>query len=97
MTVFDGLRKFDAFSKPQEDFRTKTIIGGVSKFIILYIVSITSIVVIFICTLFEWANYFRLNWRSEIKIDTNMQDQIPLYVDIVFPKLPCLCTFYFNA
>lgn len=35
MSVFDGLRRFDAFSKPQEDFRTKTVVGGLSNIQIL--------------------------------------------------------------
>lgn len=83
MVILETLQKFDAFAKAQEDFRTKTVFGGLIT--LLFIASLAILAVI------EWVGYRELNWMSEIAVDNTILEEIPVALDISFPKVPCPC------
>lgn len=61
MTRRIGFRRFDAFSKTIEDAQIKTTNGG--------LITIISIIIIFILVSFEWHDYRRVVVLPELTID----------------------------
>jgi hypothetical protein len=83
MSFFDSLQKFDAFAKAQDDFRTRTVTGGIIS------IGFTGLLVLF--SIIEWMSYRELGWTSEINVDNSIQEEVTVGIDVSFPKVPCLC------
>ncbi|KAG4302564.1 hypothetical protein PCANB_001174 [Pneumocystis canis] len=76
-----GFRRFDAFSKTIEDAQIKTINGG--------LITILSIIIIFVLISFEWCDYRRIIVLSELTIDRTRSEKLQINLNLTFPKMPC--------
>nr|XP_018902255.1 PREDICTED: endoplasmic reticulum-Golgi intermediate compartment protein 3 [Bemisia tabaci] len=81
LSYFNKLKKFDAFSKPLEDFQEKTIYGGA--------VTIACWVIIFWLVLLECIEYSRNSTVEEIFVDTSRDSKLQINLDIVVPSISC--------
>ncbi|KAG5519719.1 hypothetical protein PMAC_001876 [Pneumocystis sp. 'macacae'] len=81
MTQRIGFRRFDAFSKTIEDAQIKTTNGG--------LITITSIIIIFILVSFEWHDYRRVVVLPELTIDRTRSEKLQINLNLTFPKIPC--------
>ncbi|CAJ0583132.1 unnamed protein product, partial [Mesorhabditis spiculigera] len=76
------LRAFDAYTKPLEDFRVKTLIGGT--------VTLIATIVIILLAVSETASYLRTEIAEQLYVDSTTSDQrVDVNFDITFHKLPC--------
>ncbi|KAF0982446.1 hypothetical protein FDP41_011376 [Naegleria fowleri] len=76
-----GLRNFDFYPKTQDDFRVKTLGGG--------LISIISLVVIFILVFGELYLYMQVERYDQLYVDTQQERKIPIYINITFPAISC--------
>uniref|UniRef100_A0A8C4QPD8 Endoplasmic reticulum-Golgi intermediate compartment protein n=1 Tax=Eptatretus burgeri TaxID=7764 RepID=A0A8C4QPD8_EPTBU len=79
---FARLRRFDAFSKPLEDFRVKTCGGA--------IVTAVSGVLMMVLFVSELHYYMSKEIRSELYVDPSRGQKLRIEVDLEFPHLPCM-------
>ena len=79
--AFRKLKHFDAYPKPLEDFRVKTLSGAF----------ITVICTILVVTLFiyEWNAYMTVEVDQEIFVDLTRNPKLTINLDITFPRLHC--------
>jgi len=75
------LKKFDAYPKTLEDFRTKTLSGA----------AVSMIAGIFIVFLFvsEFTYYLSTDVEHELVVDTSFGEKLQINIDITFPRMPC--------
>ena len=81
VNIFTKLRHFDAYPKPLEDFRIKTLSGAI----------ITTITTIFITILFiyEWRSYMTIDIDQELFVDLTRNQKLTINLDLTFPHLHC--------
>ena len=79
--VLKRLRHFDAYQKPLEDFRVKTLSGAV-----ITIVCTVCIVILF-C--YEWNAYRTIDVDQELFVDLSRNQKLTINLDVTFPRLPC--------
>lgn len=77
----DKLRRFDVFSKTQDDFRVRTTGGA-----IVSILSVTLIVLLFVS---EVMFYLATDVNNELYVDTARGQKIRINLDMVFPAIGC--------
>jgi hypothetical protein len=79
--VLKRLKHFDAYSKPLEDFRVKTLSGAF----------ITILCTIFVIILFfyEWQSYTSIEIDQELFVDLTRNQKLTINLDMTFPHLPC--------
>lgn len=72
---------FDAYAKTLEDFRVKTIGGGL----------ITIIATLCILTLLvsEFVTYQSVETRPELVVDKTRKQKLSIFVNVTFPRMPC--------
>ncbi|KHN82773.1 Endoplasmic reticulum-Golgi intermediate compartment protein 3 [Toxocara canis] len=82
MSLLARLRDLDAYSKPLDDFRVKTLTGGA--------VTLVSTVVIVILFVSETASFLSKDVVEQLFVDSTSADQrLDVNFDITFTKLPC--------
>ncbi|KAK5985942.1 Endoplasmic reticulum-Golgi intermediate compartment protein 3 [Trichostrongylus colubriformis] len=82
MAFFTRLRELDAYTKPMEDFRVKTLSGGM--------VSLISSIVIVLLAIQETHHYLAGDIVEQLFVDTTSSDiRLDVHFDISFPYLPC--------
>lgn len=81
VNIFTKLKYFDAYPKPLEDFRIKTLSGAL----------ITSATTILVCILFfyEWISYMSIEINQELFVDLTRNQKLTINLDITFPHLHC--------
>jgi hypothetical protein len=79
--VAKRLKHFDAYSKPLEDFRVKTVSGA-----LITIACTISIVILFV---YEWQAYMRIEVDQELFVDITRNQKLTINMDMTFPRLPC--------
>jgi hypothetical protein len=79
--IFKRLRHFDAYPKPLEDFRVKTLSGA-----IITVICTLSILVLFI---YEWKSYTSIEVDQELFVDLTRNQKLTINLNITFPFLPC--------
>lgn len=79
--VFKRLRHFDAYPKPLEDFRVKTLSGA-----IITVICTLSILVLFI---YEWKSYTTIEVDQELFVDLTRNQKLTINLNVTFPFLPC--------
>jgi hypothetical protein len=79
--VAKRLKHFDAYSKPLEDFRVKTVSGA-----FITIACTISIVILFF---FEWQSYMQIEVDQELFVDITRNQKLTINIDMTFPRLPC--------
>lgn len=75
------LRHFDAYPKPLEDFRVKTISGAM--------ISVISGIFIVILFLYEWRAYVTVEVDQELFVDLTRNQKLTINLNLTFPHLPC--------
>lgn len=80
----EGIKKFDAYTKINEDFRIRYWIGG--------IISILMIITMIWMFSSEFNDYFKTNMRPVLQIDESKTDKLPINFDITFHESPCQFT-----
>ncbi|CAF0721813.1 unnamed protein product [Brachionus calyciflorus] len=81
VNIFTKLRHFDAYPKPLEDFRIKTLSGAI-------ITSITTILVI-VLFIYEWKSYVTIDVDQELFVDLTRNQKLTINLDLTFPHLHC--------
>ena len=79
--VFARLRHFDAYPKPLEDFRVKTLSGA-----IITIFATFSIMILFF---YEWRSYTAIEVDQELFVDLTRNQKLTINLNVTFPFLPC--------
>ncbi|CAD5112590.1 DgyrCDS1803 [Dimorphilus gyrociliatus] len=80
-SVFDFLKKFDAYPKTLEDFRIKTFYGA--------IITIVSGIFMFGLFVSELSYYLSVEVHSELLVDATLDQKVKINFDITFPKTGC--------
>ncbi|KHJ45170.1 hypothetical protein D918_04474 [Trichuris suis] len=81
-SIFQKVRRFDAYSKPLEDCRVRTLSGGA-----VTVVSAILMVVLFVS---ELKSYLSAEIVEELFVDTTVGDErLKINFDILFPALDC--------
>jgi len=75
------LRRFDVYSKVHDDYRIKTKSGG-----LISIASLTTIIFLFLSDL---DTYLTVEVVDHIKVDTTLNQKLPIGVNITFPRIRC--------
>ena len=81
MSFFSSIRKFDAYTKPVEDFRERTVSGAV----------ITILCTILCLALFvsELSYYMTTEIISELQVDNSRGRKMVINLDVTMTHLPC--------
>jgi len=79
--MFNFLKKYDLYIKPHQDFQIRTAYGG-----IVTILAIISTISLF---LLELNVYLTPEITSDMRVDTSKKSDLPISLDITFPKAPC--------
>jgi hypothetical protein len=79
--VFTRLKHFDAYPKPLEDFRVKTLSGA-----IITIFATISIIILFI---YEWRSYNTIEVDQELFVDLTRNQKLTINLNVTFPFIPC--------
>lgn len=77
----DKLKLLDAYAKTLDDFRVKTAAGA--------LLSISSLITIFILVVFEYLDYQHIYIRSELVVDKSRRERLPINLMMTFHKIPC--------
>ncbi|VDM71358.1 unnamed protein product [Strongylus vulgaris] len=82
MSIFTRLREFDAYTKPMEDFRVKTLSGGM--------VSVIASVVIILLAIQETSHFLAGDVVEQLYVDSTSSDvRLDVHFDVTFHRLPC--------
>lgn len=81
VNFFTRLRHFDAYPKPLEDFRIKTLSGAI-------ITTLTTITVI-ILFIYEWKSYITTDVHQELFVDLTRHQKLTINLNMTFLHLPC--------
>ena len=73
--------KFDAFAKPIDDFRVKTVVGAVT--------SIISILIMIVLLTSEVYTSMQTTVSDELHVNTTLAQDLKVRFDISFPEVPC--------
>uniref|UniRef100_K3W884 Endoplasmic reticulum vesicle transporter C-terminal domain-containing protein n=1 Tax=Globisporangium ultimum (strain ATCC 200006 / CBS 805.95 / DAOM BR144) TaxID=431595 RepID=K3W884_GLOUD len=75
------LRKMDAYPKTIEEFKVRTMQGGVF--------SLLAFVFISLLLFSEVRYYFAVDTVDKMMVDGTRNHMVPIYFDIEFPRMPC--------
>ncbi len=76
-----NVKKFDFYSKVEDDYRVKTHSGGA--------ISMISIVVIIVLFISELKAFLTSEVVDHIVVDTTLDQKLPISLNITFPHLRC--------
>jgi len=79
--LWESLKGLDAYPKPLEDFRIKTLGGGA--------VTIVSTVIMFLLFMSEFYDYLTPRVSEELFVDTSRSHKLRINIDIEFPRVAC--------
>ena len=77
----EKLKAFDAYARPSEEFRVRTVSGAV--------ISLVCSVVITVLVLGELRYYLAVQVRPEITLDRSLGEQLNISFDVTFPHVGC--------
>jgi len=75
------LRSLDVYSKVHDDYRVKTKSGG--------LISLASLATMTILFFSELDNYLTVEVVDHIKVDTTLNQKLPIGVNFTFPRIRC--------
>ena len=79
--IFHKLKHFDAYPKPLEDFRVKTLSGA--------LISLVCTGLVVLLFLYEWNTYLTLEVDQELFVDLTRNQKLTINLDLTFPRLHC--------
>ena len=77
----DKLKAFDAYARPAEEFRVRTVSGA--------LISLVCSVVITVLVLGELRYYLAVQVRPEITLDQSLGERLNISFDVTFPHVGC--------
>ncbi|KAM7478958.1 hypothetical protein LguiA_027171 [Lonicera macranthoides] len=80
-TVFNRLRKLDAYPKINEDFFSRTLSGG--------IITLFSSIVMLLLFFSELRLYLHTVTETKLVVDTSRGEKLRINFDVTFPMIPC--------
>eukprot|EP00916_Digyalum_oweni_P015393 GHVL01025192.1.p1 GENE.GHVL01025192.1~~GHVL01025192.1.p1 ORF type:complete len:378 (-),score=50.78 GHVL01025192.1:185-1318(-) len=80
-TALASLKKFDLYSKVHDDYRVKTNSGG--------LLSLVAVVVMILLFVSELRAYLAQDISDHIRVDTTLNQKLPISLNISFPHLGC--------
>jgi endoplasmic reticulum-Golgi intermediate compartment protein 3 len=80
-SMFNRLKHFDAYPKPLEDFRVKTLSGAV--------ITVICTVVIIILFTYEWLAYVTIEVDQELFVDLTRNQKLTINLNMTLPHFPC--------
>lgn len=93
MGFAERLKGLDSFAKTHDEYRTKTVFGGLGNtskyFVLIFIVTFVSCIAIGLLILAEYVDYRRVAWKSELVVGQSGNAQMNVNFDISLPKIPC--------
>lgn len=75
------LKDFDAYAKPLEDFRIKTVTGAS--------VTIVSGLIILILLFSEFTDWIHVDLVPSLQVDKSRKEQMQINMNMSFPHIPC--------
>ncbi|CAD6189055.1 unnamed protein product [Caenorhabditis auriculariae] len=82
MSLLGSLKNFDAYRKPMEDFRVKTITGG--------LITVAATLSIFTLVALETRHFLSTEVSEQLFVDSTTSDEhVKISFDITFHKMPC--------
>jgi hypothetical protein len=81
LEILSKLRHFDAYPKPLEDFRIKTLSGA--------LISTITAILATILFISEWRVYTRLDVDQELFVDLTRNQKLTININMTFTHLPC--------
>ncbi|BGP58406.1 hypothetical protein JCM8202_001909 [Rhodotorula sphaerocarpa] len=75
------VRGIDAFGKTMEDVKIKTGFGGA--------LTLVSLSIILLLTVWEFVDYRRVHWEPSVLVDRTRGEKLVVNLDITFPRVPC--------
>ena len=97
--VWTTVKRFDAFSKTQQEFQIRTTTGAVGKCFFLHtciiyiycqiIVTIVSLLFAVILFVMELTHFLSTSIHTELLVDTARNQKLQINLNITFHNLPC--------
>lgn len=81
MTLFTSLKRFDAYTKPVEDFRERTVTGA--------IITICCSIVCILLFISEIRYHLETEIISELQVDNSRGTKMLINIDFTMSNLPC--------
>ena len=75
------LQHFDAYPKPLEDFRVKTVSGA--------FITVVSTIAIILLAVYEWQSYSRIDVDQELFVDLTRNQKLTINLNLSFSHIPC--------
>ena len=79
--MLSGLKKYDAYAKPLDDFRVRTVTGAA--------VTLLSAVVILFLTMSEFVDWYQVEMKPSLSVDKGRKERMNIYMNMTFPHMPC--------
>lgn len=79
--LFKRLQHFDAYPKPLEDFRVKTLSGAV--------ITVICTVSIILLSIYEYRSYSKIDVEQELFVDLTRNQKLTINLNVTFAHLPC--------
>ncbi|KAI8897906.1 endoplasmic reticulum vesicle transporter-domain-containing protein [Globomyces pollinis-pini] len=79
--ILSQLKSYDAYAKPLEDFRIKTVTGAS--------VTLVSAFIICILVLSEFSDWYRIEMIPSLTVDGSRKELMQINMNMTFPKIPC--------
>ncbi|KAI9338577.1 endoplasmic reticulum vesicle transporter-domain-containing protein [Zopfochytrium polystomum] len=79
--LIERLSDLDAYARPIDDFRVKTLAGA--------LVSIVSTTVIVLLLISEFVDWMSVQTRPSLMVDKARKEKMSINLNITFPKIPC--------
>jgi len=81
VVLWERLKELDAYPKPLEDFRIKTLGGGT--------VTVISTILMVILFIVELSDYLTPTVTEELFVDTSRSHKLKIHIDLIFPRVAC--------
>ncbi|KAI9004408.1 endoplasmic reticulum vesicle transporter-domain-containing protein [Hyaloraphidium curvatum] len=81
-SIMEAVKKFDAYSKPMEDFRVQTTSGA--------FLTLASAFFIAILIISEFLEYRSTTLVASMVVEKNRKDKLWIEMNITFPHVPCV-------
>lgn len=79
--LFKRLQHFDAYPKPLEDFRVKTLSGAA--------ITVLCTICIIVLAVYEYQSYAQIDVEQELFVDLTRNQKLTINLNLTFAHLPC--------